>query len=379
MKKLLAIILIFLPLITLSEACYPARRGGLGTCTQPTFGQIPYGNSLQSYTPVNFSDIVAPYISAINFWSDNGTVLTPATTTRGLTINGATTLATTTISNLTISGNATTSGYSTLATTTFRFDGNESSIFGHSFSAGTFPYDYLGMTAGVLSTIFGFDNGAYIWKTDNTNVPPYIYFGADNTANILYLTFATSTNQFIVGTVDNNSNNVDIGKTIFRSAIVDILAGDSDPSLYFEANKNGVFYGDGHLKYATTTDVLSFNDFSGGYTFDNRVGIGTTTPNASLSLWGSFGTKYEKKSTDYYVLSTDNTIIASSTSEIDIYLPDPIENDGKEFKIYDDQTSEVNIGCVTGCLVNQSATSTLSSKRDMVTLKAMFGEYYIGN
>ena len=110
-----------------------------------------------------------------------------------------------------------------------------------------------------------------------------------------------------------------------------------------------------------------------------NVGLGTSTPNAQLSLWGSFSTSYSKKTADYTVLATDNTIVASSTSVMNIYLPDPIANDGKEFKIFDDQTSDVNIGCVTGCHVNQVATSTLNSKRQMVTLKAMFGEYYIGN
>lgn len=108
-----------------------------------------------------------------------------------------------------------------------------------------------------------------------------------------------------------------------------------------------------------------------------KVGINTTTPNAGLSLWGSYSTIYKNVTSSYTVLNTDNSIVVTSTANIVVTMPAASSNDGLEITIFQDSaTSTADVVCSGGCLVNNSTTSTLTGLGNAVTLKAMNGKWY---
>lgn len=84
----------------------------------------------------------------------------------------------------------------------------------------------------------------------------------------------------------------------------------------------------------STKDITQNNSAFFWDATNNRLGVGTSTPNSTVSVNGSFGTKIVTIATNYNVLATDHTIIAKPTSSnITITLPTAANASGRVYVV----------------------------------------------
>lgn len=198
--------------------------------------------------------------------------------------------------------------------------------------------------------------------------------------------------------VTSSNNNVAVGLNAGYS-----LTGTGNTALGYSAGENyngslSVIIGNEACKNVsgsgllciannTETSPLIYGSFTDGWVNINKsLGLGRigndylTPPTTTLFLQGSFSTDYTDVTTNYTLDDLDNTLFVTSTTDIVITMLDPNAYDGMEVKIFQQSaTSSADIICATGCLINNTVTSTLSGEGNMVSLKAMHGNWYVGN
>ncbi|MDD5220980.1 MAG: hypothetical protein PHV11_10460, partial [Candidatus Bipolaricaulis sp.] len=182
-----------------------------------------------------------------------------------------------------IFGNVTSTGYTSLATTTFAFD---SMIGGANryikfidylspvggFTAGfNFPM-IIGYDSASPVTGFGINQNLIIVSTENA--PPTIFLGSDSSPNSAVVLYSTSTNELGFAGFSNNEQSRTLDGVILYTERLSVLSSSTDSEIYFS---NSIENTNATILHNSSTDSLTFNDAS-SYTFDNNITVtGTTT------------------------------------------------------------------------------------------------------
>jgi hypothetical protein len=116
------------------------------------------------------------------------------------------------------------------------------------------------------------------------------------------------------------------------------------------------------------TIIFSFSVFF----INAQVGIGTTTPNSTLDVRGSFSLNYRSITSSTTALSTDNTLAFTGSSAATLTLPDATTCTGRTYSIKNISATipvpVLTIATTSSQTIDGIATSSLDDLNEMITI-----------
>lgn len=94
-----------------------------------------------------------------------------------------------------------------------------------------------------------------------------------------------------------------------------------------------------------------------------QVGVGTTTPNSTLDVRGSFSTAYRAFNGATTAASSDNLLVFTGSAPATLTLPDATSCSGRMYWVKTSSTSVLTIAASSGQNIDGAATWTLADKK----------------
>ncbi|HLP82630.1 MAG TPA: hypothetical protein VK141_11690, partial [Nitrosomonas sp.] len=167
----------------------------------------------------------------------------------------------------------------------------------------------------------------------------------------------------------------------------------------FFVNSSGYYRGDYSFGMPAATSVVKFRNMGGGTDYgiisvstssggtmhlrsanvatqlflnsNGNVGVGTTSPNSTLQVGGSFSTAIGIKAANYTLTSSDNVILASAASgAVTMTLPTAVGVTGRTYTIKktDSSANAVTIATTSSQTIDGVSTTNLVSQYQYATL-----------
>jgi len=136
----------------------------------------------------------------------------------------------------------------------------------------------------------------------------------------------------------------------------------------------------GSIPFISSTKDIAQNNASFFWDATNsRLGVGTSTPNSTVSVNGSYTAKFVTVTANYTVLATDYTIIAKpSASNITIALPSAASSSGRIYVIKRVSTNRnVTINPSGSELIDGSLTFLIGTNYNSVMIQSDGTAWYI--
>ena len=179
-------------------------------------------------------------------------------------------------------------------------------------------------------------------------------------------------------TTGTDGNLIDIQNTNNSSGVISGIRFQNGTTV--NTFKGAIFYqdkgtyGTGDIIFAnnSSTSTVNVSASDARMVIKNRgnVGIGTTTPNATLDVNGSVSMNVSSKTASYTITDTDGTYMLIVSNSITITLPTVADNEGRVlvFQKNSGNASTVTIQGESGELINGANTTTLVNMYSSCTL-----------
>ncbi|MBS1609490.1 MAG: tail fiber domain-containing protein [Bacteroidetes bacterium] len=109
-----------------------------------------------------------------------------------------------------------------------------------------------------------------------------------------------------------------------------------------------------------------------------QVGIGTTTPNSTLQVMGSFSTNYRAFSTNSAAAATDQVLVFTGSSATTLTLPTAVGITGRSYLIKNTGTGILTVATTAAQTIDALTTWILDQQNQTVVVVSNGSNWYIG-